>query len=76
MLQSRLQKHCKTLQKMLQSTLKNKFNTEGSHDQWYSFKRQRNCCLNILPKAVKQYVRSLNINQMLDNKVVWNIVIF
>lgn len=54
---------------MLQSTFKNKFNTEGSHDQWHSFKRQRNCCLNILPKAVKQYFRSLNINQMSDNKV-------
>ena len=53
MLQSRLQKHCKTLQKMLQSTLKNKFNTEGSHDQWYSFKRQRNCCLNIFTKSCK-----------------------
>ena len=59
---------------MLRSKLKNKFNKERNHINWYNYKRQRNRCLSILGKTKKEYFTSLNIKQVSDNKLFWKSV--
>ena len=59
---------------MLRSKLKNKFNKERNHINWYNYKRQRNHCLSILRKSKKEYFNSLNMKQVSDNKLFWKSV--
>ena len=56
---------------MLRSKLKHKFNKERNHINWCNYKRQFNHCLSILRKTKKEYLNSLNIKQVSDNKLFW-----
>ena len=59
---------------MLQSKLKNEFNKERNHTNWYNYKCQRNRCLGSLRKTKKKYFNSLNIKQVSDSKPFWKSV--
>ena len=52
----------------------NKFNKEKNHINWCNYKRQGNRCLSILPKPKKEYFNSLNIKEVLENKLFWKSV--
>ena len=49
---------------MLRSKLKNKFNKERNHINWYTYKRHRNRCLSILSKTKKEYFNSFKIEHV------------
>ena len=53
---------------LLLSKLKNKFNKERNHINWWNYKRQRNRCLSILLRTKKEYFNGFNIKQVSDNK--------
>ena len=59
---------------MLRSKLKNKFNKERNHINWFNYKRQPKRYLSILRKTKKEYFNSLNIKQVSDNKLFWKSV--
>ena len=60
----------KTLRKgiMKQSKLRNTFNKKRSSENWQSYKRQRNICSSILKSTKKTFFRTLNINEITDNR--------
>ena len=66
----------KTLRKsvMVRSKLKNKYNKNRTEENWGSYKKQRNFCVNLLRKTKKDYFNDLNINNITDNKVFWKTI--
>ena len=56
----------KTLRKaiMKRSKLKNKFNKERNAKNWFNYKQQRNCCLNLLTESKTRYFDNLNVKDV------------
>ena len=56
----------KTLRKaiMTRSKLRNKYNTQRSHENWQSYKKQRNFCVKMHKIAKRDYFSSLDINKL------------
>ena len=59
---------------ILRSELENKFNKGRNHINWCNYKRLRNHWLSILGKTKKEYLNSLSIKQVSDNKRFWKSV--
>ena len=68
----------KTLGKaiMKRSKLRNTFNEMRSSENWQNYKRQRNICSNILKSTKDKFFRTLNINEITDNRKFWKTVKF
>ena len=68
----------KTLGKaiMKRSKLRNTFNKMRSSENWQNYKRQRNICSNILKSTKDKFFRTLNINEITDNRKFWKTVKF
>ena len=68
----------KTLVKaiMKRSKLRNTFNKMRSSENWQNYKRQRNICSNILKSTKDKFFRTLNINEITDNRKFWKTVKF
>ena len=66
----------KTLRKaiMTRSKLRNKYNTQRTHENWQSYKKQRNFCVKIHKIAKRDYFSSLDINKLNDNKRFWKTI--
>ena len=56
---------------MVRSKLKNKYNKNRTGENWDSYKKQRNFCVNLLRKTKKDYFSDLNIKNITDNKAFW-----
>ena len=54
---------------MVRSKLKNKYNKNRTEENWDSYKKQRNFCVNLLRKTKKDYFSDLNIKNITGNKV-------
>ena len=68
----------KTLGKaiMKRSKLRNTFNKMRSSENWQNYKRQRNICSNILKSTKDKFFRTLNINEITNNRKFWKTVKF
>ena len=53
---------------MVRPKLKNKYNKHRTEENWNSYKKQRNFCVNLLRKTKKDYFNDLNIKNITDNK--------
>ena len=58
---------------MVRSKLKNKYNKNRT-ENWDSYKKQRNFCVNLLKKTKKDYFNDLNIKNITDNKAFWKTI--
>ena len=56
---------------MVRSKLKNKYNKSRSGENWGSYKKQRNFCMNLLGKTKKDYFNDLHVKNITDNKAFW-----
>ena len=63
---------CKSI--MVRSKLKNKYNKNRTEENWDSYKKQRNFCLNLLRKTKKDYFSDLDIKNITDNKAFWKTI--
>ena len=63
----------KTLSKaiMKRSKLRNKFNEERNTENWSEYKHQRHLCSNLLKQSEKCHFKSLNVNDVTENKKFW-----
>ena len=52
---------------MVRCKLKNKYNKNRTGENWDSYKKQRNFCVNLLRKTKKDYFNDLNIKNITDN---------
>ena len=59
---------------MVRSKLKNKYNKNRTEENWDSYKKQRNFCVNLLRKTKKDYFNDLNIKNITDNKAFWKTI--
>ena len=68
----------KTLGKaiMKRSKLRNTFSKMRSSENWQNYKRQRNICSNILKSTKDKFFRTLNINEITNNRKFWKTVKF
>ena len=66
----------KTLRKaiMTRSKLRNRYNQLRTPENWKSYKKQRNFCVNLYKKTKKDYFNSLEINKLKDNKHFWKTI--
>ena len=66
----------KTLRKaiMKRYKLRNKFNEERDIGNWSEYKRQRNLCSNLLKQSKKLHFKSLNVNDVTQNKKFWKTI--
>ena len=53
---------------MVRSKLKNKYNKNRTEENWGSYKKQRNFCVNLLRKTKKDSFNGLNIKNITYNK--------
>ena len=58
---------------MVRPKLKNKYNKNRTEENWDSYKKQRNFCVN-LSKTKKDYFNDLNIKNITDNKAFWKTI--
>ena len=60
----------KELQKaiMKRSQLKNTYNKNQNHENWYLYKKQRNFCVSLLRKTKRNYFKNVKIQDITDNK--------
>ena len=63
---------CKTI--MVRSKLENKYNKSRTEENWVSYKKQRNFCVNLLRKTKKDYFNNLDIKNITDNKAFWKTI--
>ena len=59
---------------MVSSKLKNKYNRNRTEENWDSYKKQRNFCINLLRKTKKDYFNYLNIKNITDYKAFWKTI--
>ena len=59
---------------MVRSKLKNKYNKNRTGENWHSYKKQRNFCVNLLRKTKKDYLNDLNIKNITDKKAFWKTI--
>ena len=59
---------------MVRSKLKNKYNKNRTEENWDSYKKQRNFCVNLLRKTKKDYFNDLNIKNITDNNAFWRTI--
>ena len=59
---------------MVRSKLKNKYNKNRTEENWDSYKKQRNFCVNLLRKTKKDYFNDLNIKNITDYKAFWKTI--
>ena len=59
---------------MVRSKLKNKYNINRTEENWDSYKKQRNFCVNLLRKTKKDYFNDLNIKNITDDKAFWKTI--
>ena len=59
---------------MVRSKLKNKYNKNRTEENWDSYKKQRNFCVNLLRKTNKDYFNDLKIKNITDNKAFWKTI--
>ena len=59
---------------MFRSKLKNKYNKNRTGENWDGYKKQINCCVNLLRKTNKEYFNDLNIKNITDNKAFWKTI--
>ena len=53
---------------MVRFKLKNNYSKNRTGENWDSYKKQRNFCVNLLRKTKKDYFSDLNIKSITDNK--------
>ena len=56
---------------LVQSKLRNIFNKNRNHENWFKYKRQRNLCLNLSRKTKTSFYKKIDEKQVSDNKVFW-----
>ena len=61
---------------MKRSKLKNNFNKNRDHENWYKYKTQRNYCVNLVRKSKKQYFSNINVSDVTVDKSFWKPVKF
>ena len=54
--------------------LKKKFNKNPTEENESNFKRQRNKCVSLSRKAIKQHFKKATENGLVSNRAVWNLV--
>ena len=59
---------------MKRSKLRNKFNRNRNHENWCTFKFQRNYCVNLLKKTKGQHYENLSVKNVIDNQTFWKTV--
>ena len=59
---------------MIRSRMTNRFLKHRSDENRCLFQKQRNRCVSLLRKAKKEYLSSLIINKVVNNKSFWKIV--
>ena len=59
---------------MVRFKLKNKYSKNRTEENWDSYKKQRNFCVNLLRKTRKEYFNDLNIKNITDNKAFWKTI--
>ena len=59
---------------MVRSKLKNKYNKIRTEENWGSYQKQRNFCVNLLRKTKKYYFNDLDIKNITDNKAFWKTI--
>ena len=56
---------------MKRSQLKNRFNKNRNHENWYLYKKQRNFCVSSLRKTERNYFKNVKMQDITDNKKFW-----
>ena len=59
---------------MVRSKLKNKYNKNRTGENWDSYKKQRNFCVNLLRKTKKYYFNDLNVKNITDDTAFWKTI--
>ena len=59
---------------MVRSKLKNKYNKSRTGENWDSYKKQTNFCVNLLRKTKKDCFNYLNIKNITNNKAFWKTI--
>ena len=59
---------------VIRSKLKNKYNKNRTGENWASYKKQRNFCVNLQRKTKIDYFNDLNIKNITDNKAFWKTI--
>ena len=54
---------------MKRSKLRNKFNRNRNHQNWYNFKIQRNYCRKRFRKTKKQHYKNLGVQDVTENQI-------
>ena len=60
---------------MKRSKLRNKFNRNRNHQNWYNFKIQRNYCRKRFRKTKKQHYKNLSVQDVTENQTSRKLVI-
>ena len=56
---------------MKRSRLRNKFLRDRTEMSRKEYKKQRNFCVNLLKKAIKDHIANVDVNSVLDNRKFW-----
>ena len=66
----------KTLRKAIytRSRFKNNLNKNPTDDNKIKYKKQRNLCVNLRKKAIKQHIRKVTDSGIIENKNFWEII--
>ena len=59
---------------MHRSKLKNIHNKYRAENNWASYKKQRNFCVNLLRKTKTEYFQKLNVKDLSDNRKFWKTI--
>ena len=59
---------------MVRFKLKNNYSKNRTGENWDSYKKQRNFCVNLQRKTKKYYFNDLNIKNITDNKAFWKTI--
>ena len=59
---------------LYQNRLKKKFNKNPTKENENNFKRQRNKCVSLRRKAIKQHLKKATENGLVSNRAFWNLV--
>ena len=66
----------KTLRKAIytRSRFKNNLNKNPTDDNKIKYKKQRNLCVNLRKKAIKQHIRKVTDSGIVENKTFWKVI--
>ena len=59
---------------MTRSRFRNKYLKEKSADSKIAYEKQRNYCVNLLPRTKRHYFANINISSITDKKKFWKTV--